>query len=375
MLASMLFPTPDPIPLPAPVWLFKFLHGTVLTLHFITVQWVLGWIAIGVIWNLGGRLLKNSTMTESSAGMAKSLPILMTYLINFGIPPLLFTQLLYGNFLYTSSVLIGVWWISVVALVIFAYSALYAGSERAANARGWWVYGLIALGIGILIARIYSTNMTLMLRPGVWTEMFRSNPHGTALPPTDPTAVPRWLLMLAGSLTIGGLCLVAAGVWRKNTAAVKGFMVRNGGWIATAGALLQAAAAFRVYATQPGAVLAKLAESPLYRILPLAWIALAALAGVLGLLALVRREKAGNLLASGAAVITLLLTAVQVVYRDGIRDLTLLTAGYNVWDQNVVANWPIVLLFLGVFVIGLVLLGWMIAIACKAKPHTEEVAQ
>jgi hypothetical protein len=48
--------------------------------------------------------------------MARRLPIVMTYVINLGVPPLLFTQVLYGQALYTSSVLIGLWLISVIAI-------------------------------------------------------------------------------------------------------------------------------------------------------------------------------------------------------------------------------------------------------------------
>lgn len=367
------FPASDPIPLPAPVLVFKLLHATVLTLHFITVQWVLGWLLIGLLWNFGGRLIGNSTMQESSVKIAKSLPTLMTYLINFGIPPLLFTQVLYGNFLYTSSVLIGAWWISVILLVIVTYSTLYVASERASKARSWWGYGLVALLIAAGIARIYSTNMTLMLRPDLWLDMYRSNPHGTTLPLSDPTLTPRWLCMLAGSLTTGGIALVVMGIWQRNSAAVKGFMVLNGGWIVGLGVVVQSLLALQVLKVQPAAVLTKLGENPLYAILPKVWVGLAALVLVIGLFAVLRREKSGGLLATLAALVGFLLTTTLVVYRDGIRDLTLLTAGFDVWSQKVVPNWPIVSLFLGVFVIGLLFLGWLVLIAVKAKPNTEEV--
>jgi len=42
------------------------------------------------------------------------------------------------------------------------------------------------------------------------------------------------------------------------------------------------------------------------------------------------------------------------VYRDGVRDLTLLSKGYDVWDRVVVTNWSVVGLFLVLFVAGLV---------------------
>lgn len=372
MLAFTNFPPSDPVPLPAPVWLFKLLHETVLSLHFAVVQWVLGWLFIGLLWNLWGRSRGNATMVAGSTRIAGSLPILMTYLINFGIPPLLFAQVLYGNFLYTSSVLIGVWWISVIGLVILTYSLVYAGSLRAAKARAWWGYGLVALIVGLAIAKIYSTNMTLMLNPEAWGPMFRANPHGTGLPPHDPTLLPRWLFMLSGAITLGGVALVVTGARQKQGVAEKGFLVFNGGWIAVCGAVLQSALAIRVFQAQPEAVRARLSDSAWYHFVPAIWLGLAALVAVVGLLAIARREKASLGLASAAVGAGLLLTATTVVYRDAIREMTLLGHGYNVWEMKVVANWPVVGLFLLTFVLGLIAMGWLISVALHAKPIKEE---
>jgi len=373
MLALAPFPSADPIPLPAPVWIFKVLHATVLSLHFVVVQWVLGWLLIGLLWNFWGRARQNTVMISGSGRIAGTLPILMTYLINFGIPPLLFTQVLYGNFLYTSSVLIGAFWLSIVFLVIFVYSLLYAGNIRAEKSRGWWVLGLLALVGAVAIAKIYSTTMTLMLRPEVWVEMFRAHPGGTALPPHDPTTTPRWLFMLAGALTMGGLALVVTGT-RLKQSAEKAFQVSTGGRVAVVGALVQAAAGWWVFHTQPESVISKLSESAFYRPLPAVWLGLAAAAAVLGLIALVRREKACLGLASMSALVGLLLTATWVVYRDGIRDKALLLSGFEVWDLKVVANWPVVILFVVVFLLGVAITGWMAAVALSAQPKKEEPA-
>ena len=49
----------------------------------------------------------------------------MTYVINLGVPPLLFAQVLYGRAIYTSSVMIGLRWIAVIPALILAYWLLY----------------------------------------------------------------------------------------------------------------------------------------------------------------------------------------------------------------------------------------------------------
>ena len=42
----------------------------------------------------------------------------------------------------------------------------------------------------------------------------------------------------------------------------------------------------------------------------------------------------------------MLIEIMLTVYRDGVRDLTLLNKGYDVWDRAVVTNWSVVGLFL-----------------------------
>ena len=67
---------------------------------------------------------------------------------------------------------------------------------------------LIAWGLAIAIAAIYSTNMTLMLRPEVWQEMYSRTAAGNHLPPHDPTLLPRWSFMVVGGLTGAGLWMI-----------------------------------------------------------------------------------------------------------------------------------------------------------------------
>jgi hypothetical protein len=203
-------PAMDPIPLPAPVWLFKLLHILTLALHFVTVEMLLGGLLVAAWLNfLGtrGGPLAGARLTAGAA-LARRLPIVMTYVINLGVPPLLFAQVLYGRALYTSSVLIGAWWIAVIFLLMGSYWLLYRFAGRAQAGQAGWMGALLAWLMAGLIAKIYSTNMTLMLRPDVWTSMYSTSAHGTLLPPHDPTLLPRWLYMLTGGLAVAGLWMV-----------------------------------------------------------------------------------------------------------------------------------------------------------------------
>src|SRR5579863_2292503 len=199
------FPAVDPIPLPAPIWLIKLLHIVTLALHFVAVEMLLGGLLIAVVLSL----FRNSPHASITArALAKRLTVVMTYVINLGVPPLLFAQVLYGRALYTSSVLIGVYWISIIAILTLTYWLLYQFSARLEAGRSAWWVGLSAWALAGFIARLLSTNMTLMLRPEVWRQMYSSSAAGVYLPTGDPTLTPRWLLMMAGGLFIGGLWAV-----------------------------------------------------------------------------------------------------------------------------------------------------------------------
>jgi hypothetical protein len=63
-----------------------------------------------------GKLRGSADLAQAADMVSHRLPTVMALLINLGVPPLLFAQVLYGRALYTSSVLIGAYWISVIFL-------------------------------------------------------------------------------------------------------------------------------------------------------------------------------------------------------------------------------------------------------------------
>src|ERR1035438_4170589 len=112
------YPAVDPIPLPAPVWLLKLLHVVTLSLHFVAVEMLLGGLLIAVLLSL----FRGSPLSLVTArALARRLTVVMTFVINLAVPPLLFAQVLYGRALYTSSVLIGLYWISIIFILMLTY--------------------------------------------------------------------------------------------------------------------------------------------------------------------------------------------------------------------------------------------------------------
>jgi hypothetical protein len=367
------FPAVDPIPLPAPIWLFKLLHIVTLALHFVAVEMLLGGLLLAIVFSL----FRNSPESMVLArALGRRLTVVMMYVINLGVPPLLFAQVLYGRALYTSSVLIGAFWISIILLLTAAYWLLYQFTGRLEAGRSAWHVGLGAWVLVGCVARLLSTNMTLMLRPEVWRQMYSSSSAGAYLPAGDPTLTPRWLLMMAGGLFVGGLWIVYLAGRSTFTAEEKKFAAGVGGKVAAVCGVIYLAAGVWAASVQPEAVKTGLAHHALYRFAGFAgygWLALVAVAIVVGSIAGIGKMTAG-LVGWAGAVTVLLIEIMFTVYRDGVRDLTLLSKGFDVWDRTVVTNWSVVGLFLVLFVAGLGVVGWLISVVARAQKPMEGAA-
>jgi len=363
-----MFPHADPIPVPAPVWLFKVLEIATVTLHFVAVQLLVGGLLAAALWALLSRWRKNAVMTDAAGQVAARLPILMVYVINLGVPPLLFAQVLYGRAIYTSSVLIGACWISVIFLLMLAYTLLYVMASRADRGTSWGWIGLATLAVTGTIGLIYSSNMTLMIRPQVWAEMYRSDPLGVHLNTGDPTVWPRWhFVVVGGGLCTGGVGLMFIGMLKALSTETTRFLRLWGARQAVLGITAQAAFGYWVVSTQPPAVRTALGAHAFYGFSPLAWFFLAVCVLVAALVAQTRASARGWLWPALVGVFVFLQSVAMAVVRGGIRDLTLLGYGFDVWDRRVEANWTVVAVFLALFVCGLLVVAWLGAVVARAR--------
>ena len=371
------FPAVDPIPLPAPIWLLKLLHIVTLALHFVAVEMLLGGLLLAVVFSLFRR---SPQSLVAARAIARRLTVVMTFVINLGVPPLLFAQVLYGRALYTSSVLIGAYWISIILILMLVYRLLYRFTAQLDAGKPGWHVGLLAWLLAGFVARLLSTNMTLMLRPEAWKQMYAASGAGIYLPTGDPSTGPRWIMMLAGGLFIAGLWTVYLAARSTFTAEEQRFLAGVGGKLAALFGLVYLAAGLWANRVQPEAVKAALAAPPtgyefyhLYALAGYGWLALVALA-TLAVAYAGFAKVATSWMGWTAAVLALLVELSLVIYRDAVRDLTLLGKGYNVWDRAVATNWSVVGLFLVLFVAGLGVSGWLISVVARASKPMEGAA-
>lgn len=202
----ILIPSPDVLQVHW-VW-FQGLLNVTFVLHLLMMNLMLGGVLICFVNQLRG------TTSEMDRFVVGKLPFTIAFTVNFGVAPLLFLQVIYGQFIYTSSVLMAWIWLSVVAILIVGYYGVYIYSikwEQLGTARGF-VSGMVACCF-LLIAFIFVNNMTMMLVPETWQRYF-DNPRGLLLNLGDPSLLPRYLHFVLSSTAVAGLALALYGDWQ-----------------------------------------------------------------------------------------------------------------------------------------------------------------
>lgn len=207
-----LIPSPDPLPLPGPASLFAVLLHLTLLVHLLFMNALFGGLVLALI-NVCRRREPGDVHDRLAASVSKLIPTLFAGTVTFGVAPLLFMQVLYGDFFYTSSIIIAWPWLAVVGMLIVAYYTVYLNAFR----KGWRRGGrLTVLAIAtILIAAtafVFSNNLTLMLRPERWGELYFARPGGGSLNLGEITLWPRYLHMALGAVAVAGALLA---VWSR----------------------------------------------------------------------------------------------------------------------------------------------------------------
>jgi hypothetical protein len=195
---------PQPDSIPAAPWIFHGLETALFFVHILLVDAVLGMCLAAFVLRLARRREDAAPLV---LGASRATPVLMAWTVTAGVAPLLFLQVLYGHFFYTSSILMAFYFILVIPLIIAAYYALYA-RKRSSAAFSPLAVAETAAATAILlyIAFALSANVSLMLSPESW-KAYASNRSGTILPLGQRAFFPRYLHFVIGAVAIGGLSL------------------------------------------------------------------------------------------------------------------------------------------------------------------------
>ncbi|MEE4165989.1 MAG: hypothetical protein V2I35_08315, partial [Desulfocapsaceae bacterium] len=189
---------------------FQFLLLLTFPLHLLAMNAMLGGLGIGIT----QQVLGGDIRSRLAHRIAIALPLVIAVVVNLGVAPLLFLQVLYGQFAYTSAILMGAFWIMIVPLLIIAYygAYLYDFNYYRLGSMGILV-AVLTFCLLIVIAYFFSNNMLLMTLPERFAEYF-SHMAGDYLVSGDPQFLPRYLHMIFGALAVGGLFVAILGRFR-----------------------------------------------------------------------------------------------------------------------------------------------------------------
>lgn len=204
-------PQPDTIPV-AWGW-FQILLLVTFPLHLLAMNAMLGGLLVGIFQHLRGGSLEK----QLAHRIAIALPLVIAFVVNFGVAPLLFLQVLYGQFVYSSSILMGLFWIAIVPILIVAYYGAYLYDFRFRSLGGFGVViACFVLALLLLIGFFFSNNMLLMALPEQFANYF-SNKSGTMLATDQTEFWPRYLHMMFGAIAIGGLLVGLLGHYKQSS--------------------------------------------------------------------------------------------------------------------------------------------------------------
>ncbi|MGA7079368.1 MAG: hypothetical protein WBQ43_18820 [Terriglobales bacterium] len=221
-MMNLPIPYPDPAPLPAPVWLLRTLLLLTFFLHVLFMNCLLGGAAVALACTMRR---KSSAFSAQLAGdLGRLLPSIFAFTVTLGVAPLLFLQVMYGQFLYSSSILMGVPWLAIIGMVIAAYYGVYYFSmtlditKEHRQKGGAAVVLTFVVVLLATIAFVYSNNFTLMLAPERWLELYRRHASGWNLNWSEVSLVPRYLHFVLGAFAVCGLGLVVLGLGKREAA-------------------------------------------------------------------------------------------------------------------------------------------------------------
>lgn len=349
-----LIPSPDTIP--APAWLFLGLDIFTFIIHILIINVVVGGSLILFFSRLKNQsALQDETLHGPAAG---KIPSLFALGITFGVAPLLFIQVIYGHFIYSSSVLMAVFWILIIPFLILAYYGAYIHARRYSTAQ---TLSIAAIGVTSLlvlyISFIFVNNMTLMVQPEKWDAYF-ANRGGTRLNLGDPTILPRYLHFLTASIAAAGLFM--AGIWhfrQKKSAFDAGSKIKTGLRIFAIATCVQVLVGIWFLLAIPSDFIKAFMGGNLFYSIVL-------LIAFLLTLSVIYTAFKGKFVTTTIHLLVIIL--LMVINRANLRTLYLQDV-FSFDDLTLQPQYGVMALFFVVFIIGLLSVGYMLRLVQRAE--------
>lgn len=367
-----LVPSPDSLGIPGPIPLVVTLLVITHAIHAVFMNYVLGgswflvWLSMGQ-----GTPWKDAFYKRCLNVM----PVAISMAITFGVAPLLFVQVLYGQFFYVANILMGWFWLAILALILVAFWTVYLFKARSSDGSTWWLKGHARVVVHLFIALcftgvagLFTTNAVLSQHPAIWPDAQAGFAPGVIWREIH-LVVPRFLHNFVGSLVIAGLWVMWIAAARCQDSERIGGLTA-GVRLAFFAVLAQSAIGLWYFLSLPSDIVRRTLslESVMSFTLPLG-MALALGLGFL-LYRLIANPDQATLrwVASGHAAVLLL---VMMSNNEVLRH-ELLREFFTYSDWLVEPQWGPITIFLVLFAAGLGVVGWLAHVAWGAHRQSAE---
>ncbi len=351
LLANVsLIPSYDMLGLPILPWIAQVLMALTLALHWSFLAMTAGGAAAYVV----NRYNSSNSDTMALKGISAFLPFSLSMAMTLGIAPLLFVQVLYGNFFYTANILMGYVWLGLLVLTIVNFYLLYLGFWLTKHQRGVRCVGILILLLLAGSALILSSNATLTQNPQVW-ETFRAN-KGIVPYLGDATLLPRWTFAIFALLGGGGLFVAIYSLLQSGTKnETAGREISKAVLVSVVGMAGILIAGFWASRSLPQA-----ARSNLFGSGESVFVYIAAASFALAFVLTLSSWFDKSVLKLGfSAVLFFLGLLATAALRDTLRRIAL-DKQLNLTEITVHSQWDSFALFLVIFILGLVLVAYIV---------------
>ena len=359
----------SPLGFPAPFWFIEFFKILGFILHMVPMNlWFAGMIFIMLMQISGSENGK-----RWSARIANQMPVIIAFGVNFGIVPLLFTQVAYYRVFYPATILMAWPWFAVIGFVTFAYYGVYIyviGLRNNTMSPVKRLAGWISAVFFIMTGFIFSNAFSLMTNIGAWESLWEKTNRGgallgIALNIADPTLFPRWFVMfgLAVMTTAAYTIFDAAYFARKESESYKKWVPAFAFKLYTFGMVWFAAAGtWYVFGTWSDQMRTKMFTAPLL----FHTLTTAACPGLVWLLILAQRKGVVKNFAAFTGIAQVGVLALNAASRQIVQN-TELKKFIDISAEQVNMQWSPMITFLVLFVAGLGVVVWMVSKVIAAE--------
>jgi hypothetical protein len=205
MTSEMLYALRDQAGVPSHPLVFLLLGVLTFALHIAAVQVMLGAASL----TLRGAFSASLHWRRLAAAMLTTAKIAVSVAIVIGVAPLLFVQVVYDPFWYTSNVLSAWWVIGFIVLLILGYVAMYVfywkNHDIVADGGQGGVWMVLSIALLLAVGFIVHSLTNQMLFPEHWMQWYAPkdvvNPNGHSLHYWN---LPRFLFFIALSAPVTG---------------------------------------------------------------------------------------------------------------------------------------------------------------------------